>query len=418
MSKSVPYYRCSFVSRKNYVQTIRYKQINHIFPQIWRVEWRQKIQVLSKILEDAFLECAALKNMMTVRVLLSSVSLSSSSCRWSFTADAGVVLYEIGERQNKKICTAQSITVEISKGSVFYNGKKRDLPCMIVPHKGCMAFNNTLYDGSFLIYPYKNDVLCINCVDLEHYVCSVLKTESWPGWPLEVNKVFAIACRSYVVSQAQSACRTKKPFHVKNNNEHQTYQGKHDNKLLYQAVDQTRGCILGCTRNRPVLAMFDSCCGGIIPAQISDFDFTKAPYLAREYACTYCVGCSLYTWKHIYTRREFRHMLMHHVAPLRYITAIRVIKDAADIVTEVIFYERNKSVCVTGKKLYSLIKEIKSFSFDIRITKDSIILNGHGFGHHIGLCQWGVREMVRQGWDYKSILRFYYPGTRIMKIVN
>ena len=41
-----------------------------------------------------------------------------------------------------------------------------------------------------------NNLLLINIVELENYIFSVLKTESWPGWPLEVNKAFAIASRS------------------------------------------------------------------------------------------------------------------------------------------------------------------------------------------------------------------------------
>lgn len=48
--------------------------------------------------------------------------------------------------------------------------------------------------------------------------------------------------------------------------------------------------------------------------------------------------------------------------------------------------------------------------------KKKIIFKGVGFGHHLGLCQWGAREMVRDGWDYKRVLQFYYPDTYLMKL--
>ena len=68
------------------------------------------------------------------------------------------------------------------------------------------------------------------------------------------------------------------------------------------------------------------------------------------------------------------------------------------------------------KQLYSALRNVKSFYFSMNKKIDKIVFRGKGYGHHIGLCQWGAREMVRQGWDYKSILQFYYPGTTYMQL--
>jgi len=76
-----------------------------------------------------------------------------------------------------------------------------------------------------------------------------------------------------------------------------------------------------------------------------------------------------------------------------------------------------RRIKVSGKKLYSMLKDIKSFCFNIQKKADKIVFNGRGYGHHIGLCQWGAREMVRDGWDYKKILRFYYPSTNFMRLI-
>ena len=55
--------------------------------------------------------------------------------------------------------------------------------------------------------------------------------------------------------------------------------------------------------------MFDCCCGGIIPADIEDFDFYKVPYLARVYACTHCKESSLYQWQVSYDQATFEALL-------------------------------------------------------------------------------------------------------------
>jgi stage II sporulation protein D len=40
-------------------------------------------------------------------------------------------------------------------------------------------------------------------------------------------------------------------------------------------------------------------------------------------------------------------------------------------------------------------------------------LTGRGFGHNVGLSQWGAYAMAAQGFGYEQILQFYYPGTTL-----
>jgi stage II sporulation protein D len=45
--------------------------------------------------------------------------------------------------------------------------------------------------------------------------------------------------------------------------------------------------------------------------------------------------------------------------------------------------------------------------------KDTIIFDGKGYGHGVGLCQWCSLQMAQEGKNYKEILSVYYPGTTI-----
>ena len=60
--------------------------------------------------------------------------------------------------------------------------------------------------------------------------------------------------------------------------------------------------------------------------------------------------------------------------------------------------------------MYSLLGSVKSYHFSIHKKGKNIQVKGRGYGHHAGLCQWGAREMVRDGWKHRKILKFYYPG--------
>jgi stage II sporulation protein D len=354
------------------------------------------------------------KRSMIVRVLLDEVA-RHQSVTWRFSSDKGFSVYSLDHPKKKLLCPS-TIIMSTKKGTLFCNGKKLTHAIRLKSVSGHGQFNGVAYDGDFFIVPHKGTFLCINQVELEDYIVAVLRTESWPGWPLEVNKVFAITCRSYVVAKVLEAQRSEKPFHVKNTNAHQTYKGRHDRAGLKQAVEQTRGIVLGFDK-RPILAMFDCCCGGVIPAHIADFDFSKAPYLARDYACDYCKQCSLYSWDVAYDNVLFGELLKQYKNELhRLVDIVITKKDKAGLVTEALLKGTRSHVTISGKKLYSLLKEVKSFHFDVGKKMGKIIFTGRGFGHHIGLCQWGARQMVREGWDYKSILHFYYPQTHFMQL--
>jgi SpoIID/LytB domain protein len=55
-----------------------------------------------------------------------------------------------------------------------------------------------------------------------------------------------------------------------------------------------------------------------------------------------------------------------------------------------------------------------SSHFDVQDVGDSIMLvNGHGFGHGIGMSQWGAEALARKGSTHTQILAFYYPGAAL-----
>ena len=351
----------------------------------------------------------------TVRVLLKTVPHTDLHSISISTTGEGV---HVHDSKGKRITRASAIEVRVKKGTLYINGKKSKQSIVhIKPLLGHICIDGKRYDGSLLCVHQHNELLIINEVPLEEYICSVLHTESWPGWPLEVNKVFAITSRTYVISMIMQAKKTERLYHVHNCNRHQTYQGVHDKQLLKDAVKQTEGTILT-YENKPIIAMFDSCCGGIIPAHIEDVTFADAPYLARTYPCTHCKRCWIYNWKATLTADELSERLQKQIKKVKSISALHITKrDKAGLVQQVLVHNGRKKVYLDGKQLYSCLKGIKSFCYTIKKEKDMFTFHGRGYGHHLGLCQWGAREMVRNGFTHKQILAFYYPQTTLIRMV-
>ena len=65
---------------------------------------------------------------------------------------------------------------------------------------------------------------------------------------------------------------------------------------------------------------------------------------------------------------------------------------------------------------------LKSSYFSLGVVRDGqgeiseVILHGRGFGHGVGMCQWGALRMAELGFTYEEILRHYYPGTDIVTL--
>lgn len=369
-------------------------------------------------LEDN-LSPVAKKNKKSIKPFVFNVRVLLHKCHhrgsWKFYSEGGFVVSSPGCAQRVRY-KKNELHVVVQKNMLFINGKKVVGNNIIISSpKKIITFNHQSYTGIFNIVIENDYGYVINELDIEEYVGCVLHAESWPGWPLEINKAFAIASRSYLISRMLEAEKSKRLFHIKNTNIHQTYKGIHENPVLKQAIAETRGLILT-YKKKPVDAMYDCCCGDVIPAHIAGIDFKKAPYLARSYRCTYCKPCKIYTGRAEYSLEEFEKILQAAGYCIKNIRSIKVIKKDKAGIAELIEICGNTVVTLTGKKVYSLFDAVKSWCFSVEKKGRIIVFNGRGYGHHLGICQWGARRMIDFGKKYPAILNFYYPGTLLMQL--
>jgi stage II sporulation protein D len=61
-------------------------------------------------------------------------------------------------------------------------------------------------------------------------------------------------------------------------------------------------------------------------------------------------------------------------------------------------------------------KPLRSTDIDIELIRSGdqvrrMVVQGRGWGHGVGMCQWGALQLSREGVDFRSILHHYYPGT-------
>jgi stage II sporulation protein D len=359
-----------------------------------------------------------------IKVLLKELNLTELN-ELSFSSGNGLIIDVKKPSEKKQTYYFKSTAhFSIKQNKLFLNNQFfKTVNIRIRPIDGHLQYNHGDYYGTFYIICEQEHVQLINKLDLEDYVHSVLHTESWPGWPLEVNKVMAIAIRTYALRKILDARKLHRPYHIKNSNIHQTYYGfRYSNDIHRQAVDETSGIFLA-YNGQPIAAMYDSCCGGISPAKVDSkavgIDFKEAPYLARKRVCTFCKDCKTYSWHFEISSKEFERKLAAEFPDIKKIISISIHKkDNAGLVQSVIIHTAKKDYILSNKKLYSLFKQIKSSVYTVTKKRNNFIFSGNGLGHHLGLCQWGAYKMAELGWPYKRILRFFYEDISFMKLCS
>ena len=70
-----------------------------------------------------------------------------------------------------------------------------------------------------------------------------------------------------------------------------------------------------------------------------------------------------------------------------------------------------------GRDVYNKLG-LKSTDFSLKKEGDNIIINTTGYGHGVGMSQYGALGMAQEGYTYKEILSYYYTGTMIKKMEN
>jgi stage II sporulation protein D len=382
------------------------------------------------ILANSLLPSTPANNSQMIRVLLKE-GKTNNPVKFKLHSDSGFWLSKTPTKKNTKIeepdlevtLFEEKIILKSKNGTKFKSNSNK---LIVSPIKEHIQANDIPYDGFIFFHTSrKNHFQMINWVDLEDYIYSVLRYEVYQSWPEEMHAVQAIASRTYAAHCMEKAKKRHRTFDIKNSNFHQVYRGTHKYEHLKTAIKKTCGTILSYNGSAAV-TMYDACCGGFIPARIGYFDFNGKPYLKREYPCQFCKNYSLYRWKHVFKREELEQNLKKHhltesaASSIGKIENIEVAQGSCDGVGigQTVNLVGTKGISkIRGAEFFEIVRhKAKSRSFSISKEKDQITLNGGGFGHLVGMCQRGARELVRREWNLKKILSFYYPGTSLVRL--
>ncbi|MCR4336696.1 MAG: SpoIID/LytB domain-containing protein [Candidatus Omnitrophica bacterium] len=260
----------------------------------------------------------------------------------------------------------------------------------------------------------ENKLLVVNRVEIEDYIRGVLFHEISDRWPMEAMKAQAVAARTYALYQIGQ--NTSQEYDVSSDVYSQVYGGKSGERYRTNLATWRTSKEVLIYQGKLLPAYYSSSCGGSTENVQELWGHQDLPPL-RGRACLYCAKLPHYEWKQNFRLKDVQEELSRNGYALELIEEIRVdSRNASGRVKELEVITRDgQHVMVSGKDFRRIIgpNKIKSNKYDIEMKGYYFDLIGKGWGHGVGMCQWGAYGMAQQRFHYRDILQYYYPGVEI-----
>lgn len=256
----------------------------------------------------------------------------------------------------------------------------------------------------------------IESVPIEEYVIGVVAGEVPASFDLEALKAQAVASRTYALEHKQ---RSKTNYDVMDNTQNQVYINYEDMKNKWKnnydenlnkitnAVNSTKGEVL-LYDNNLIDAMFFSTSNGYTENSENVFS-SKKPYLVSVPSPWDKQESPVFKTTSLISKKEFLFNLGLPDSNEINISDVKT-TNTKRVISLNINGEKFK-----GSEIKSIFK-LRSTSFSIEIQEDKVNFIVNGFGHGVGMSQYGANGMAKEGYDYKDILKHYYKNCEIKKI--
>ncbi len=348
-------------------------------------------------------------------LLVSSSALAAETMRIAVQQDTSQAVIEggglvFGEDTDEASMTAVSknkVVVTISKGHVLLDGLLLELDSVRLragDDEASIAVNGVRVRGDVVVLAGTSGVTIVNVLPLEEYLAGVLGSEMPKSFPLEALKAQAVAARTYALNKKLE--QYGQPFHLGSGVISQVYKGLAvEDPRTHEAVEATRGLVLT-WQLQPIEAYFHASCGGHTESGIDALN-RDLPYL-KSVSCP-CASLPSTSWSLNVSQMELTALSQGkpslQVQGRSATGRVKRVQVGSHSVDAVLFRERLGYM------------KLKSLDFEVAKTgKEGWVLQGHGFGHGAGLCQWGAQVLATKGWSFEKILEHYYPGTELQTL--
>ncbi len=387
---------------------------------------------------------SGLQSQYMIRVLLkSNIQQCTFSCQNKFEIIDSKTnqLLMVMNKPDKKI------KIKILNGRLFLNNMVFNQKIFKIKpeNKTLISINGNQYRGDVTVSQNDDGSFdIINSLEIELYLAGVIAAEMPDYWEPQALQAQTVAARTYCL-YIKKRFGDKRKWDLKCTQASQKYLGvKAESKNIDSAIKKTKGQVLtvkltenngkfriGKTNRCVFPTYYSAVCGGRTENSQNVFGDSFEPLCGVK--CPYCKKTAkpkLLNWTKVsYDIKQINERLMARYQSFKKLEKIK--KVSIKHQTNMNKITRACKIEITGENNLSdwlraedfrlaidpTGTKIKSDAFEM-LQKKNIVLfkNGKGYGHAVGMCQYGALAMARKNKSYKKILEFYYPNSKLIHI--
>ena len=377
-----------------------------------------------------------------VRVLASNLG----SVGWQFGETGQRLLLLEGQTRQPSLLSAPISIARDAQGWVIRDEVERVLR---FPGRGVLslrtlggtpdriAFQDRQLNGKLELVPQAGDsgkIDLVTRIPIEQYLPGVLQGELYGHWDPSAFEAQAVAARSYAVAES-AFWQPRRHYDLVAGPASQAWTGMKASDRAVEAVEATHGVLL-LFDDRVVPAYYSASCGGR-SASAEQGISPQAGHLIQplearvEDTVICCEAAPVRTWSTTFDLDRLATALQAHgrrvqdprlasLGRLKSVTLVSTNPAGRALRFELLDHEgqRARIDAEPFRRLLGTVPQadgsaarpLKSADIRARVRGQRLQITGFGYGHGVGLCQYGAQAMATEGADWKAILARYYPG--------
>jgi stage II sporulation protein D len=257
---------------------------------------------------------------------------------------------------------------------------------------------------------------------MEEYIAGVVAGEMKNDWPVQALAAQAIIARTFTVEAIETKGGvpdrgTQASTDIK---EFQAYSAKDVNDNVKKAVQMTRGMVIT-YQGKPIKGWFHASAGGITATAKEGLNYRDAepPYIQSVQSPDDLAPEDVKKWTIVFPKENIIAAMNKVGKKVSDISSIEIGQKGPS--GRATMLKINKNVEVSGPELRVALDstKLKSMLLDkIEVSEDSVTFAGKGYGHGVGMSQWGANSMAKDGKQPEEIVTHYFKDVKVEKRWN
>ena len=251
-------------------------------------------------------------------------------------------------------------------------------------------------------------------MDIETYVAGVVAGEMPNTWPMEALKAQAILARTFVLKfVTEKESRYPGADISTDITEAQAYNAAAINERILHATQETAGVILLTDEGALPYTWFHSHSGGMTETAVNGIDW-QGEELAYIISTT-GREADLAPWEVAFTLEEFIAACRQTGANITACNAISISKRGKSGRAVTLLVDGTPVNAARLRISLGSAKMCSTLLTSLSIRDGNVYMTGRGYGHGVGMSQWGAHELAQQGWTAEQILFHYYRNLQLVR---